>query len=392
MNINNITGPPVEGDNFFGREKELDFAWKHIKKGQSLILAAPRRVGKSSFAKKLLNFAEEEGWNTLEINLEEIKSEEGFVKLFIEKLRNQSWWEKTKSNGLDKINQILESIKPSFEYEGAKASVEWKSKKVDIYEQLKKLLDHESNTLIMVDELTILLNSLIKNDDKNGKQNVEFFLNWLRSFRQQTGSKIEWIFCSSVGIENFANLHGLSHTLNDVESNPIGAFTRPQAEQLFEALAKSENITLSKEIVNYTLDKIAWLLPYFIQLLFFNINRLVTVDDKPKSKETVDEAFETIADGKSLNTWDERLKEYNDLEMHARMLLNGLSKVREGESRNVLLNRISSKISDGEEADLTLSRILSMLRNDGYLDITPEDKYIFRSPLLRTFWYNKFSR
>ena len=84
MAINNITGSPVEGDNFFGREKELKYAWNHIRKGNSLILSAPRRVGKSSFAKKLLEIAKGEKWNTLEINLEEIKSEEGFVKLFIE--------------------------------------------------------------------------------------------------------------------------------------------------------------------------------------------------------------------------------------------------------------------------------------------------------------------
>ncbi|MFT6319191.1 MAG: AAA+ ATPase superfamily predicted ATPase [Granulosicoccus sp.] len=124
MTIHNKTGSPVEGSNFFGREKELDFAWKHIKKGNSLILAAPRRVGKSSFAKKLLSFAEKEEWNTLEINLEQIKSEEGFVKLFIEKLKHESWWQSLKSGSLETTKQILDSIKPSVEYEGVKASLE----------------------------------------------------------------------------------------------------------------------------------------------------------------------------------------------------------------------------------------------------------------------------
>lgn len=52
--MKNITGSPVEGDNFFGRTKELEFAWEQLQNGNSLILAAPRRVGKSSFAKKLI--------------------------------------------------------------------------------------------------------------------------------------------------------------------------------------------------------------------------------------------------------------------------------------------------------------------------------------------------
>ena len=58
-------GPPVEGDDFYGREKELRNAWEiHISKGTSLLLSAPRRVGKSSFSKKMLKMAETNGWKT----------------------------------------------------------------------------------------------------------------------------------------------------------------------------------------------------------------------------------------------------------------------------------------------------------------------------------------
>ena len=160
--INNITGSPVEGENFFGREKELEYAWRHIKKGNSIILSAPRRVGKSSLAKKALALAKEEHWNTLEINLEEIKTEEDFVKVFLEKLTDQGWWSKFKDESGKKIGQILESIKPSIEYAEVKATLEWKSNKKDVYEKLKMLLDHEKETLIMVDELTVLFHQNTK--------------------------------------------------------------------------------------------------------------------------------------------------------------------------------------------------------------------------------------
>ncbi|MCX6252701.1 MAG: ATP-binding protein [Bacteroidetes bacterium] len=153
--INNITGSPVEGENFFGREKELDFAWNHIQKGNSIILSAPRRVGKSSFAKKLIESAKEKGWNTLEINLEEIKSEEGFIKLFIEKLQVESWWQKALTKTENLLGQILEGIKTNIEYNGIKASFEWKAKKTDIYNNLKNLLNHKEETLIMMDEMAI---------------------------------------------------------------------------------------------------------------------------------------------------------------------------------------------------------------------------------------------
>lgn len=387
--INNITGSPVEGDDFFGREKELIFAWKHIQKGNSLILSAPRRVGKSSLAKKILKEAKEIGWNTLEINLEEIKSEEGFVKIFLEKLTNQTWWSKFKGDSSKKINQVLDSITASLQYEGAKATLEWKSNKSDVYENLKKLLDHEKETLIMVDELTVLLGSFIDNDDVNGKKNVEFFLNWLRSFRQISGTKIRWIFCSSIGIDNFTSQHNLSYTFNDVNPYPIAEFKKEKGYELLKELAKSDDLYIEDEIINYMLDKIGWLLPYFIQILYSKFLHLVQVNDNEINIETVDEAYGLLLNEKHLNTWEERLNEYNQHEVYARDVLKKLSNIKEGDSRSILFAFLNSKIKHQEKTEVILNKLLYVLQNDGYL-IESDSKYAFRSPLLRDFWYNRF--
>jgi len=392
MAINNITGSPVEGEDFFGREKELDFAWNHIKKGNSIILSAPRRVGKSSFAKRILSIAKEANWNTLEIDLEEIKSEEGFVKLFVDKLENESWWKKTLTIAGNKIDQILQSIKLSLEFGEAKASFEWKAQKADIYEKLKSLLDHKEETLIMVDEVTVLLNSFIKTDAENGVTDVEFFLNWLRSFRQITGTKIRWIFCSSIGIDNFTNLYNLSYTLNDVDSIPIGEYTPEQAKEFINKLALSDNIEFSDEQIDYILEKLGWNLPYFIQIYFSKINQLIKIYDKNIDNETFDQAYTNLINEKELNTWDERLREYNELEQNARLLLKNLSKVKEGESRNNLQNMLYLKINDEEKTETVLNKLLYMLKNDGYIMDNLEARYTFRSPLLRDFWFNRFAK
>jgi len=389
--INNIIGPPVEGSNFFGREKELDYVWKHIQKGNSIILSAPRRVGKSSLAKKILKQAKNTGWNTLEINLEEIKSEEGFLKVFIKELQNQDWWEKTKSKSSDLIESLLSGIKFSGEIFGVKGSFEYEKGKEDSYDNLKKLLNHQEDTLIMVDELTVLLNSFIESDPINGKKNATFFLNWLRSFRQVSGTKIRWIFCSSVGIDNFTSQHNLSHTFNDVDPYSIGAFKRDKAKKMLEELAKSDEIVLSDEIIEYKLDKLGWLLPYFIQILFSKFYHLVQVEDREIESKTVDEAYNLLINEKHLNTWEERLNEYNQLESYSRELLKRLSINKKGESRTTLLSFLNTKVNDPEKADSILSQLLYMLKNDGYL-IEEESKYSFRSPLLRDFWYNRFSK
>jgi uncharacterized protein len=392
MTVNNITGSPVEGENFFGREKELDFAWNQIRKGNSMILSAPRRVGKSSFAKKLLECARDKGWNTLEINLEEVKSEEGFIRLFIEKLQDENWWEKAWSVTGDVAGQILERIKPVVEYGGAKVSLEWKAKKTDVYNKLKNLLNHKEETLIMMDEVTILLNNFIKNDSDYGKNDVEFFLNWLRSLRQVSGTKIRWIFCSSIGIDNFTSIHNLSYTLNDIEPLPIGEFSKSQAAEFVKALAISENLAFTEGQIQYMIDKLGWNLPYFIQILFSDINQLVKIHDKIISNNLIDEAYHKLISEKHLNTWDERLKVYNEFEPFARLLLKNLSQINEGESRENMYHLLYAKINDDVKTETILNKLLYMLRNDGYIVDNREAKYAFRSPLLRDFWFNRFAK
>lgn len=79
MCISNKIGPPVEGDDFYGREKELKKATRLLDSGHSLLLSAPRRIGKSSFAKRLIDIKRNKGWNCVYIDLEETTSVDGFL-------------------------------------------------------------------------------------------------------------------------------------------------------------------------------------------------------------------------------------------------------------------------------------------------------------------------
>ena len=60
-------GPPVIGEDFFGRWNELKKAEVLIQ-DNNLMLAAPRRVGKTSFARRLKDVQSAKGWNTIFID------------------------------------------------------------------------------------------------------------------------------------------------------------------------------------------------------------------------------------------------------------------------------------------------------------------------------------
>jgi len=378
------TGPPVEGADFYGRETELQYAWKnHILKGVSLKLSAPRRVGKSSFSKKMLKLAEENGWKTLYLDLQGKGTEGEFVKFFKEELQKENWWKNAKTKIGDTILKLFESI-DDFEIAGNKVSINCDVWRSNTYGKIKQLIENSGEILIVIDELTIYLNHLLT--QKNGKEKVEFFLEWLRSFRQTT--KVRWILCSSVGIENFASMHQLSKHFNDIHNFPIGAFSEYEAKDFISRLDVDDKVQFTKEHIQHILDKLVWHLPFFIQILVEKINFLVCIEGKQLSKDTIDESYNCLIKENHFNTWDERLNEYNEFEDNARKILK-LCTLHNGESRENLLANLSIQEKDIDKAETILAKLLNMLQNDGYL-VENNGKYIFRSPLLRDFWYNRF--
>jgi len=371
-------GPPVEGNDFYGREKDLKYAWEyHISKGASLLLSAPRRVGKSSFSKKMLKTAEAKGWKTLYISLEGIRSESELVKFFKKELQEEKWLNKLG----EKTLSLFDSIKSD------KVSIDSDVWRNDTYEKIKELIESIDEILIVIDELTIYLSHLLNQED--GKEKIEFFLEWLRKFRQTSGTKARWIFCSSIGLENFASTHELSKHLNDIYPYEIGAFSENEAKDFICRLDVDKTVQFTKDNVQYILDKLVWHLPFFIQILVDRINFLICVEGKPLSNETINEAYNRLIMENHFNTWEERLKFY-EYEKDARIILKLCASLG-GRSREDLLANISEKRNDADEAETILAHLLKLLRDEGYL-IEHNGKYTFRSPLLRDFWYERFIR
>jgi hypothetical protein len=157
-------------------------------------------------------------------------------------------------------------------------------------------------------------------------------------------------------------------------------------------LAKSDNITLDSEVINLMVQKIDWCLPYFIQILYFNYQNLVKSYKKPNDTNTLNAAYQELIDSKELNTWDERLADYQEFEEYARLVLKNLSKTMPGAKRETLLELLRAKSNDEAKAETYLNKLLYMLKNDGYIIDMPKGKYGFRSPLLRDFWFNRFAK
>lgn len=385
MCISNKIGPPVEGDDFFGREKEIQKANKLLDSSHSLLLSAPRRIGKSSLAKRLIEEKKNQGWKCVYIDLEETTTEDGFLNLVIEAFCKNGIWKQV-AEGMSKgLASVLESIEKislgPVQFNFAK-----KEDQEDLYKNLKELIRHDEDTFIVVDELTLFLTILSKGED--GVEKVAFILNWLRSLRQVSRTKVRWLFCGSVGLRNFTSAMNLGYTVNDLTEFSLDELSRDEAAGLLTELCKSENIEMSDELVEYTLNKLYWNIPYFIQIIFSNLAE----DYEGKiTREDIDTAYRKLCSENYLSTWSERLVEYGEYELPARQILKLLATRPEGIERESMLNNLmtgqdTSKI---EAVDYTLSKVLAMLENDGYI-MKKDALRMFRSPLLRDYWFDRF--
>ena len=368
-------GSPVIGEDFFGRKTELERAEAFIQ-DNNLMLAAPRRVGKTSFARRLMDIQSAKGWNTIFIDLEEITSITHFFKAFHEelmKLPEVNLTDKVKS----KIKKWFSGIEFSAQAGSVQATV--KSNPID-NEDFSGLADVlnalEHQTLIVFDELTVLLESLSMSD--NGEVLVRLFLNQFRALRTATSKSCSWLICSSVGVRNFTTQHNLSDTINDVADFDLGAYTDAEALEFVGILARSIGVEMSPTTTRYLLGKIGWNIPYFIQLL------LSRLPQGKVTKTAIDDAYQHLLQTGSFDTWRERLnKEYGKNKDAAKLVLQYLCINSDGKPRDDIYNHIHAEFPSLESDSFGL--LLRALMTDGYL-VKDGECYRFRSPLLRDYW------
>lgn len=381
--MRNRTGPPVTGDDFFGRRKELDYAWQLLLDGNNLMLPSPRRVGKTSFALALMNRAKKENWETIHINLEQSPDEFRFLEQLIEQLKKLSVLHRMRDAGSGLI-ELMGRIKAKMEVGEVTLGLEWEANKRDVYKEIAKLLDHSQSTLVFFDEVAVLLGH-IGSSEKPGRGAGEF-LHWLRSLRIEPDSKIRWIFCSSVGIENFTRMHRLSETINDFKSLDLKAFSTEESLEMLERLGADNAFELPLDVRIRVVERLVYGLPFFIQLMFEQMKNLHFTHGKEIKPDLANEAFELLSEGRHFNTWIERIeKQYDRLSTPAFLLLKAIAQHPAGCSRLVLKNTLLRLNADLNDIDNQLGMLLQMLRHDGYL-LEAENKFDFRSPLLKAFW------
>jgi uncharacterized protein len=354
-------------------------------------MSAPRRVGKTSIMCHLRDNPKD-GFFFILVNTEEINSKEDFYKRLLTEIFD--------SPIVKKITKASQKTKSLFEYIGEnlkkigvfgfELELANQKKKDAYFEQfcdLVKRLDESSvQIILMIDEFPSTIEN-IRNDQ--GEREAINFLQQNRVIRQSASQAIRFIYTGSIGLPNLVNRLGYPETINDLNVVEVPPLTFEEGKNLASDLLKGHNVPFEDNILSYLMEKITWLMPFYIQL---SVQELIEVYDEqntPISIKMVDMAF---------------LKMYNRRNnVHFVSYYKRLSKAFVTKEEHEMAERILAYLSendsvtkgfffpnlDNEDNKKMARYIFETLEYDGYLFYNEKDKtYRFNSPILRNWWKN----
>jgi len=378
-----IPGQPVEGDDFFGREKELELLKEKLSNGLNIIIPGPRRWGKTSFVKEFFR-RKISVFKDCYINLHETPSIKSFCDLFIDMRRItdlKSFILEIKEKFIKKNWNSLMDLIPELKTKDVEIKI-GKFKEKDNFEQLNALtvifeLFPKYKVILVLDEISDFIIEL----EKKNKDEAINFLKWLRVLRQDLN--VQMILTGSVNITSALQKLKLESLIGDMYLFKLKPLKQDESNLFLKSLLKSKEIEIKGEAFDFCIPKIQNGVHYFIQLFADEIS--INCQNKIiESKEEISQIYNDLIDVSraSISDFKTRLTRYltDTEEKAAKKILVNLA------DNTLIFDDIfplaGSILSDDKQH---LADILQRLCDEGYL-IEKNNKYSFISPILADYW------
>lgn len=380
--MKNVVGQAVRGKDFWDRKSELAKIWQVIENGTHPLLVAPRRVGKTSIMYKILD-EPKENYAVVYVNTESAQSANEFWYKLFNALMDEEFNNKNSAkfkNFCTKLKTLnIESISISGSIKlGDAKDLNY----AEAFETLIKDIESDKKLIIMMDEFAQTIENIVKHSTI---KEAESLLAIHRTLRQnpKIASKISFIYAGSIGLESVVERFDAIKFINDLNSIKITPLPHLEAKEFVRKLCHH----ISDEKIVYLLEKIEWLIPFYIQLIIQELNALYM--EKALhivQNEDIDEAIrKALAHKNHFKHWEGRIKTAFETDEYkfAKEILNLISEQTTLESKEIV--NLGSKYELTEDA---LKRVIRVLIYDGYINNDENPKiYRFNSPILKLWWY-----
>ena len=261
--MRNVTGSPVEHDDFFDRPRDLARLQRELANGANILLTAPRRVGKTSLLLRLNELERQAGRSAVFLNVEGCHDELAFAEKLIDGLSESGLYAEPLSRislAFRKARQALSGMKVG----AAGVDMEMGSTEDPDHSTLgravesifRKIESGGTPVLLAIDEMPELLLSLGR--DEHGTERVSRLLHWLRALRQTYRKNVRWVFLGSIGLDSFVDDRNLRKAINDLTPLNLEALEAEEADRFLSRLGESNGLALSAEQRTLIIDRVGW--------------------------------------------------------------------------------------------------------------------------------------
>ena len=134
-------GKPVKGDLLIGREKDIRVLTELIMQGQSVVIIAPRRMGKTSLVIETLNRLKKKGLYTAYIDIFTTPDIESLSKKIVEETLNNNKLGKIFKKISGNITEVFRNIELKQTIENFEFLLKYSTPKPDMWELLTESID-----------------------------------------------------------------------------------------------------------------------------------------------------------------------------------------------------------------------------------------------------------
>jgi hypothetical protein len=361
------------------REERAKFEAK-LTAGASLLMLAPRRIGKTWLLRKIRDDMAAQGWLCVYVNVEGKRSEDEFLRELCSEIEKT---QDVKGRLIHHVTQRFRQI--TLEAQGSLQDVIGKIDPRGFLEVLvAALAKEERRTLILIDEIALFILERAEQD----RAATFSLLHHLRKL-QQGYPKVQWFLTGSVGLDVIARRFTMAGALVDYDPVGLEPFTRDDARAYVEHLQDIDEVArfdFAEGAFERLVEELGWLSPYYLRHIAgliqpAGVTQAATAADVARAIDRI-----LAPDHRLLFTpWEEHIvKNFETSDMALlRALLDILCEAPDGEQEATIQARLARSVH--QAAIRKIKDLLIILSADGYIE-RYGDRWAFRSGLLRRYW------
>lgn len=265
--------------------------------------------------------------------------------------------------------------------------IEFGKNEIDYYDEIlllcREVRENDIRIVLMIDEFSQTLENIITDQSRETAKN---FLHQCRELRQNLDvkSKISFVYTGSVGLENLVHSIEEARSINDLGHFNIPPLSKHEANDLITQIIDGDKIGFEEKEREYFLNKMNWLLPYFIQLMMSELESICKEQSSLAITTTfIDEAFKNALDNRSyFEHWSTRLRSiFKGHDFSCAKEVLKIAAISKGID-HLQLHDVITKFNIEDAGPM-----INILQHDGYLvKDDHNNKYRFNSPLLEAWW------